>query len=93
MERQPHNCCKNCESRDNSGFCENILEPLRQDLQFEGVAALLMPDNGYCTRYKDSDEFIEAEEAARIEMQGYPERQRQAPADDHAWGVNAAGAR
>lgn len=61
-------CCRNCESRDDKGFCEDILEPLRRDWGLDGVGPLHMPDNAHCKMFRASDEFREEEEAAKQDM-------------------------
>lgn len=61
-------CCRNCEGRDDKGFCDDILEPLFRDYGLEGVGPLKMPDSAHCKMFRVSDEFREEEEAAERDM-------------------------
>ncbi|MGE4442736.1 MAG: hypothetical protein AB7D27_14805 [Desulfomicrobium sp.] len=89
MEKQPHHCCMNCSHRDRFGFCEDVLEPLRQDYGLTGVGPMHMPDLAYCRQYEDSEEFLEAERAAAELIREY--RRNNQPADIGEWTRKAVG--
>ena len=60
-------CCRNCEGRDDKGFCEDILEPLRRGWGLDGIGPLQMPDSAHCKMFRVSESFRQEEEAAERE--------------------------
>ena len=61
-------CCRNCEGRDDKGFCEDILEPLRRGWGLDGIGPLQMPDSAHCKMFRVSESFRQEEEAAERDM-------------------------
>lgn len=68
MDRKQHERCGNCAERDEHGCCETIIETLRLGYRFEGVGAIHVPLDGYCTMYHDSDEYLNEERDAQKQL-------------------------
>jgi hypothetical protein len=72
MERKEHDCCVNCEFRDEkTSHCSEVLEPLRQEYGFEGPESIHVALNNYCLMFQPSEEYgaeeLEAEKERAAE--------------------------